>query len=85
MTGHNHLTSNSYVAAYQAEVKADIQDARMAHNTLRATFQRFAEWVANAKASIMATRRSAAVSTGNRRFDRSSATGACEINDGLAV
>jgi hypothetical protein len=85
MTGHNHLMSNAYVAAYQAEVEDGIQDAHMRDRWLRATWQNLAAWLVKTRASITATHRLRVASAQVRSFDRSSATGACEISDGLAV
>jgi hypothetical protein len=85
MTGHNHLMTNAYVAAYQAELKDDMQSARVRDGRLRAVYQRVGAWLVKTRARITATHRSSAASTEVRSFDRSSATGACEISDGLAA
>jgi hypothetical protein len=85
MTGHNHLMSNSYVAAYQAELKDDMRSARLSDSRLRAAYQRVTEWLIETTVRTTAVKRSRVASTDVRSFDRSSATGACEISDGLAV
>ena len=85
MTGHNHLMSNSYVAAYQAELKDDLRSARRGDNPLRAAYQRVSAWITETRARTTAGKRSRVASTDVRSFDRSKSTGACEISDGLAV
>jgi len=85
MTGHNHLMSNSYVAAYQAEIKDDFRSARRGDSRLRAAYQRAAAWLIERREGTTAAKRSRVASTDVRSFDRSSSTGACEISDGLAV
>ena len=85
MTGHNHLMSNAYIAAYQAEVKHGIRDAHIGDTWVRGGYQSVAAWLVKTRASITATHRSRVVSAQVRSFDRSSATGSCEISDGLAV
>ncbi|MCL1588612.1 MAG: hypothetical protein M3092_09345 [Actinomycetia bacterium] len=85
MTGHNHLMSNSYVAAYQAELKDAIRSARRGDNLLRAAHQRVSAWLTETRVRTTAAKRSRVASTDVRSFDRSSSTGACEISDGLAV
>jgi hypothetical protein len=85
MTGHSQFTSDSYVAAYQAEVRADMRSARVGHSVLGARRQRSATWLSKLWARITGNHRQSVVSARMRSFDRSSATGACEISDGLAV
>lgn len=85
MNGPNHIMHHPYVAAYQAAVKEDIHTARLGDSRLRAAYQHAAEWVIETRVRITATKRSRAASSGVRSFDSSSATGACEIDSGLAV
>jgi len=85
MTGHNHLMNSSYVAAYQAEIKDDIRSARMSDSRLRTAYQRAAAWLIERRAGFTETKRPRVAFTDVRRFDRSSATGACEVSDGLVV
>ena len=85
MTGHNHLMSNSYVAGYQAELKDDIRRARLGDSRLRAAYQRAAAWLSEIRVRFTEMKQAPVASTDVRSFDRSSATGACEINDGLVA
>ena len=85
MSGHNHLMSNAYVAAYQAEVKDGIRGAHMGDSWPRGVYERVAAWLVETRASITATHRSRVPSAQVRGFDRSKATGLCEISGGLSV
>ena len=85
MTGHNHLMSNPYVVAYQAEIKDDMRSARLPGRGLWGAYQRAAVRLVEARARIVEAHRSRVGTAGLRSFDRSSATGSCEVSDGLAV
>jgi hypothetical protein len=85
MTGHNHLMSNSYVAAYQAELRDDMRSARLGDSRLRATYQRAAAWLSEIRPRFTRVKQAPVAFTDVRGFDRSSATGACEISDGLVA
>ena len=72
MNAQTHLTNNTYVAAYQSEVKADLQAARTTTELLQA-FRRYTDrWLARTKA-----RRTSGA--GVRSVDGASSAGACEI------
>lgn len=85
MTGQNHLMSNTYVSAYQAEIRDELESARRGDTRLRAVYERTAAWAVKTMARATGIHRSEAASLRLRSFDRSSATGACEIDDGLAL
>jgi hypothetical protein len=85
MTGPNHLMHHPYVVAYQVEIKHDIRSARLGDSRLRATYQRAAAWLIETRARSTATKRSRVAFTNASTFDRSCATGACEISDGLVA
>lgn len=85
MTGHNHLMSNAYVFAYQAEIKDAMGSARLTGGRLRGAYGRAAARLVKTRARITEANRSRVGPAGVRSFDRSSSTGACEVSDGLAV
>ena len=85
MTGYTALTNHTYVVAYQAELRDDIRGAPMGDSRLRGVYQRVAAWLVETRTSSTSTHRSRVASAEVRGFDRSNATGSCEISDGLAV
>lgn len=85
MTGHNHLMSNSYVTAYQAEVRDGMRSAQVDDNWMRPRYLRAAAWLVHMRGRIATMLRSSQTSGEVRSFDRSSATGSCEIENGLTA
>jgi len=85
MTGPNHIMHHQYVAAYQAAVKEDMHAARLGDSPLRVAYLRATGWLIEARVRFTTTKRSRVASSGVRSFDRSSTTGACEIDNGFAV
>ena len=85
MTAYTTLTTNSYVAAYQAEVRDGIRSAPVGESPLRGVYQRVAAWLVETRTSSTSTHRSRVASAQVRGFDRSNATGSGEISNGLGV
>jgi hypothetical protein len=84
MTGPNHIMLHPYVVAHQAAVKDDMRN-RLGDSRLRAAYQRAAVWLSEIRVRFTEMKQVPVAFTDARDFDRSSATGACEISDGLVA
>lgn len=85
MTGYTTLTNHTYVVAYQAELRDDMRRSRVADAALQPTYGRTAERLSQVWTRITTGTRADDTSIRVRSFDRTTATGACQIADGRAV
>jgi len=85
MTVPNHIMLHPYVVAHQASVKHDIRNARLGDSRLGVAYQRGAAWLVKTRGRFRTMTRSTPKPKEVRSFDRSSATGSCEIENGLTA
>ncbi len=85
MTTHNYMANSSYVAAYQAEVTADLRNARMSRGRLEAIRRRIRLRIERSM-DLRAKGNGLEADTHQiRNFDQSTEPGACEVNLGARL
>jgi hypothetical protein len=85
MTTHNHLANSQYIAAYQAEISSGLRDARRSNGVLRTLRDHAEHHLRRSRAWLGATNGLEADTRQIRSFDRSWASGACEVYQGARL